>query len=248
MIGGSPRVALPGQPIPANSWGQQGPPSQDEPWNPDVVTGTFEDILKNQPHEGGDFRYSVGGEPKQVPYLEIIALLTAGRIEAQQLYDAKELPNVDLVGKMPPGLRDFILSRNLLPPGQYTYRLNWSAQGALYKGGAFDNSFAPFTAENAALAFTGKVINVSDLTSLTYHFANTTALAATYQIYGGANPGQGGALPGLGTGTVPAGTVDLPIGLALNSGTIRYLYASLTFAAAPTSGYVQIIPIARKVA
>ncbi len=241
MIGGSPRLALPGQPLPSDL----------SSWQAERVTEPFVPFASQGEAVGPDLAYNSGGKDRTISLAEIMALLTAGHLEASELYDPKESQNADLF-ECPSDLATWLLSRRILPPGKYTYVLDWQTSAAVIVGGRYDNSLTPFAAGNVGKGpFAGGRVSVRSLTSVVFHFVNTTDQAATYQIYGSPTPGGPfGPIPGLGTGSVPVGNVtpqDLPIGLNLST-MIPYVYATLTFSSAPQTGFVQIIPIARKVA
>lgn len=244
MIPGAPRRALPGQPLPGSS-------AAEGQWRAETVLPPFNDPSSPVQVEGQGpgLAYEFQGTRETIDLNEIMAYFLAGHIEAVRIYDPGVKQNTDLFDT-PPALQSFILSRRLLPPGAYQYRLNWQASAADYTDAVYDGSLTPFTAGNVKVGpYASGKCSVKSLTSITFHFVNTTNQDATYQIYGGpSRAGPWGVLPGLGTGTVAAAVIDLPVGMNLQSAVIPYIYATLTFTTAPTSGYAQIFPIGRKVA
>lgn len=228
--------------------GRAPPPGEAQPFSPNSIGRP---VLPYKTAVDNQGNYLVGGVRKALNYNLLTALMLAGDIVMLEQYDPTQASTSEIFG-LPKEMQDWFFSQGLLVPGKYQYLGKFRADAATMAGGV-DTSSNKFSGTNPGTIQRTGPLQVSPFTSITFHFVNASNQPATYQIYGSTSQNLGGtdygALPGNGTGTLNSEQGDLPIGLSLTLGTIKYMYATIgPSGTAPTAGYYKIVPIVRRIA
>jgi hypothetical protein len=203
---------------------------------------------------GSYFVFTYQGQTYKVNLDEVQVLFTVGSVVMVQAFDPRQNPQSELWG-LPASIQKYILSLGILRPGRYEYQLNLIADVADLRDFVYDSA-APggtltgqtgggnFKVGNSVKTYQTKPIPAHAYHNLTGFFDNETNEDATANLLGSYDPNGATTAP-LGTAATAKETVQA-LGQDLNEIAVPYVILQFVFATAPTSGYLRLLPFAKR--
>jgi hypothetical protein len=223
------------------------PSSPETPAPGDVVVGD------------GIATFSRGGKTYTVSIADVTMRFTVGSLLLVQAFDPQLNPQIELYG-LPENIQQWILhiAAQQMRPGRYQYFVNVSSDVSTLTDYIADSNAPmalpgwpnpPGLAGNSNKTFSSKPIPATAYANVTFHADNETNQSATLTVYGSYTPNPG---------TPPTGWMAVATGLSIAAGTngalgvdltktiYPFLIAVVVYATAPTSGFLRIVPVAKR--